>query len=48
MATIYNPTQVKNHKEIRKLEKDWYRFYKMDKLTITTYNSIKIFNPLFY
>ena len=25
VATIYNPTQVKKHKEIRKLEKDGHR-----------------------
>ena len=48
VATIYLPSQVKNHKENKKIEKDCYLFHKIDKLTIITYNSIKKINPLFY
>ena len=38
VATIYHPTQVKNHKQIKKLENDGFKFHKIDKLTISTYN----------
>ena len=34
VATINHPTQVRNRNKIRKLEKDGYKFYKIDKLTI--------------
>ena len=46
--TIYLPPQVKNHRKIKELEKDGYKFYKIDVLTITTYNSIKNLHPIFY
>ena len=39
---------IKTHKKIKELEKDGYKFHKIDKLTISTYNSIKNFNPIFY
>ena len=48
VATIYLPPQIKNHKKIKELEKDGYKFHKIDKLTLITYNSIKQFNPIFY
>ena len=48
VATIYHPTQVENHNKIIEFEKDRYKFYKADKLTLITNNSIKEFNPTFY
>ena len=46
--TIYLPPQVKNHRKIKELEYNGYKFYKIDILTITVYNSIKDFHPIFY
>ena len=48
VATIYLDPLIKTHKKIKELEKDGYKFHKIDKLTISTYNSIKKFNPLFF
>ena len=48
VATINSPTQVRNRNKIRKLEKDGYKFYKIDKLTRKKYNSFRKFNPIFY
>ena len=48
IATIYLDPLIRTHKKIKELEKDGYKFYKIDKLTISTYNSIKNFNPIFY
>ena len=49
VATIYLDPLFKNHKKkIKELEKDGYKFHKIGKLTISTYNSIKKFNPIFY
>ena len=48
VATIYLPSQIKNYKENKKFEKHCYIFYKIDKLTIITYNSIKKINPIYY
>ena len=48
MATIYLDPLIKPNKKIRELEKDGYKFHKIDKLTISTYNSIKNINPIFY
>ena len=45
---IYLPPQIKNHRKIRELEYDNYKFHKIDTLTITVYNSIKDFHPIFY
>ena len=47
VATIYHPTQDKNKKKIEKFEKDKYKFYKTNKLTIITYKSNKRLNPIF-
>ena len=41
VATIYHPSQHMNSNKIIKFEKDGYRRYKIDKLTIFTFNSIK-------
>ena len=46
--TIYLPPQVKNHRKIKELEYNGYKFHKIDVLTITVYNSIKDFHPIFY
>ena len=46
--TIYLPPQVKNHRKIKELEYNNYKFHKIDVLTITIYNSIKDFHPMFY
>ena len=46
--TIYLPPQVKNHRKIKELEYNNYKFHKIDVLTITVYNSIKDFHPRFY
>ena len=46
--TIYLPPQVKNHRKIKELEYNNYKFHKIDVLTITVYNSIKDFHPIFY
>ena len=48
VATIYQDPLNKTHKKIKELEKDGYKFHKIFKLTITTYNSVKNFNPIFY
>ena len=45
--SIYLPPQVKNHRKIMELEYNGYKFYKIDVLTITIYNSIKDFHPIF-
>ena len=47
VATIYHPTQVNNHYKLRKIERAGYKFYKIDKLTIITHNSIKKFDYFF-
>ena len=46
--TIYLPPQVKNHRKIKELEYNGYKFHKIDILTITVYNSIKDFHQIFY
>ena len=46
--TIYLPPQVKNHRQIKDLEYNGYKLHKIDILTITVYNSIKDFHPIFY
>ena len=46
--TIYLPPQIKNHRKIKELEYNGYKFHKIDILTITVYNSIKDFHPIFY
>ena len=46
--SIYLPPQVKNHRKIKEIEYNNYKFHKIDVLTITTYNSIKDFHPIFY
>ena len=46
--TICLPPQVKNHRKIKDLEYNGYKFYKIDILTITVYNSVKDFHPIFY
>ena len=48
VATIYKDPLIKHNKNIREMEKDGYKLRKIDKLTITTYNSIKKFNPIIY
>ena len=48
VATIYLDPLTKPNKKIKELEKDGYKFCKIDKLTISTYNSIQKFNPIFY
>ena len=47
-SNYLSPTFKQNQNRIRKLEKDGYKFYKLDKLTKITYKSISIFNPIFY
>ena len=46
--TIYLPPQVKSHRKIKELENNNYKFRKTDVLSITIYNSIKDFHPIFY
>ena len=46
--TICLPPQIKNHRKIKELEYNGYIFQKIDILTITAYNSIKDFHPIFY
>ena len=46
--TIYLTPQVKNHRKIKELEYNGYKFHKIDVLTITVYNSIKDSHPIFY
>ena len=46
--SIYLPPQVKNHRKIKELEYNVYKFHKIDILTKTVYNSIKDFHPIFY
>ena len=48
VATIYLPPEIKNHKKIKELEKDGYKFHKHDKIRLITYISIKKFNPIPY
>ena len=45
--SIYLPPQVKNHRKIKELEYNGYKFHKIDVLTITVYNSFKDFHPIF-
>ena len=45
---FYLPPQIKSHKKVKELEYNGYNFYKIDILTITVYNSIKDFHPIFY
>ena len=47
VATIYHPPLIKNLKKSKEVEKVGYKFYKIDKLTLMTYNSIEKFNPIF-
>ena len=47
IATIYGDPLIRTYKKIKELEKDGYYFNKIDKVTISTYNSIKNFNPIF-
>ena len=42
------PPQIKNHRKIKKLKYNGYKFHKIDILTITVYNFIKDFHPIFY
>ena len=46
--SIYLPPQIKTHRKIKELEYNGYKFHKIDTLTITVYNSIEDFNPIFY
>ena len=46
--SIYLPPQIKTHRKIKELEYNGYKFHKIDTLTITVYNSIKDFHPIFY
>ena len=46
--TIYLLPQGKTHRKIRELEYNGYEFHKINILTITVYNSIKDFHPIFY
>ena len=46
--SIYLPPQIKNHRKIKELEYNGYKFHKIDTLTITVYNSIKDLHPIFY
>ena len=48
VASIYIDPFIKPNKKIKELENDGYKFRKIDKLTISTYNTIKKFNPIFY
>ena len=48
VATIYHPSQHMNPNKIIKFEKDGYRLYKIDKVTIFTFNSIKKLNLRIY
>ena len=38
IATIYHPAQVIYHVVYKQFQKDGYKFYKIGKLTIITYN----------
>ena len=46
--TINLPPQIKNHRKIKELEHNGYKFFKIEVLTITVYNSIKDIHPIFY
>ena len=46
--SIHLPPQIKNHRKIKELECNGYKFHKIDIITITVYNSIKDFHPIFY
>ena len=46
--SLYLPPQIKTHRKIKELEYNGYKFHKIDTLTITVYNSIKDFHPMFY
>ena len=48
VASICLDPLMTSNKKIKELEKDGFKFRKIDKLTITTYNSIKKFHPIFY
>ena len=48
VAIIYIDPLIKPNKKIKESEKDGYKFYKIDKLTITTYKTFRKFNPIFY
>ena len=47
-TTIFLDPLVKYHKENKEIEKHGYKFYKIDKLTLLIYNSIRKINPIFY
>ena len=46
--SIYLPPEVKNHRKIKELEYNGYKFHKINILTITVYKSIKDFHPIFF
>ena len=48
VATTYHPPLIENHNKVKKLEKDGYKFNKLDKLTLITHNSLRKINPIFY
>ena len=48
VASLYLDPLIKPNKKIKEVEEDGYKFHKIDKLTISTYNSIKKFNPISY
>ena len=48
VATKYHPTQVKNHNKNRELERNGYKVYKIDNLTIITYNFIRKTKTIIY
>ena len=48
IATIYLDPLIRSNRKIKELERDGYKFRKIDKLTITTYNSIGKFHPKFF
>ena len=45
--SIYLPPEIKNHRKIKELEYNSYKFHKVDILTITIYNTIKDFIQYF-
>ena len=48
VAVIYLDPLIKTNRPIKELEKDGYKFNKIAKLTISTYNSISEINHIFY
>ena len=48
MTTIYHSIQLKIYEEIRKPEKNGYKFINFFELILITYNSIRNSNPVFY